>query len=90
MQFLKLAKNMLRYLPMLILLAAITLGLFIGKGLLPTSLESRSQNPLIILSAEGPCNSSNLYMSLPPKCKGLDGKFVPAPGISIAVAPKDK
>ncbi len=90
MQFSKLAKNMLKYLPVLAVLAAIALGLFLGKDLYPTGLDSLSETPLIVLGADGPCDSSNLYTSLPPKCKTLDGKFVPVPGSSILVTPEGK
>lgn len=71
---------MLKYLPVLAVLAAIALGLFLGKDLYPTGLDSRSEKPLVISVADGPCDSSNLYTSLPPKCKTLDGKFIPVPG----------
>lgn len=81
MQFSKLARKMLKYLPVLSVLVAIALGLWIGKGLYPTSDGSQSKKPMIVLTANSQCDSSTLYLSLPPKCKTLDGKFVPAPGI---------
>ena len=90
MQVSTLAKNILKYLPVLVVLLAIALGLFIGKDLYPTALDSLSEKPLIVMGADGPCDSSNLYTSLPPKCKMLDGKFVPVPGSSILVTPEGK
>ena len=100
----KLAKNLLKYLPVLAVLVATVLGLLIGKDLYPTSLNAQSKTPAqlspesnnlqppIILGAEGPCRFSNLYTSLPPKCKTLDGKLIPAPGTSpyILVTPEGK
>jgi len=68
----KLRKNMLKQLPVLAVLAATVLGLFIGKDLYPKSP--------IVLEAQGACGALNLYTSLPPKCKTLDGKFIPMPG----------
>ena len=82
MQFPKLAKSMWKYLPVLSVLVAIALGLLIGKNLYPTSVDSQSKKPLIVLTTDGPCDSSNLYTSLPPKCKTFDGKFIPVPGTS--------
>ena len=78
----QIVKNMLKYVPVLSILVAIALDLLIGKDLYPTSLDSQSKQPLIVLPADGPCDSSNLYTSLPPKCKTLDGKFIPVPGTS--------
>ena len=100
----KLAKNLLKYLPVLAVLVATVLGLFIAKDLYPPSLDSQHKTPAllsrepnnpeppIVLGAQGPCGFSNLYTSLPPKCKTLDGKFIPAPGTSpyILVTPEVK
>ena len=90
MQFSKPARNMLKYLPVLAVLSTIALGLFLGKDLYPTSLDSQSKKPLIVLTAMGPCDSSNLYTSLPPKCKTLDGEFVPIPGFYVLATPESK
>jgi hypothetical protein len=82
----KLAKNLLKYLPVLAVLVATVLGLFIGKDLYLTSFDSQSKTPALLspepnnpqppiaLGAEGPCRFSNLYTSLPPKCKTLEGR----------------
>ena len=70
----KLRKNMLKQLPLLAVLVATVLGLLIGKDLYP--------KPPIVLEAQAPCGALNLYTSLPPKCKTLDGKFIPMPGAS--------
>jgi hypothetical protein len=104
MRISQLAKGMLKYLPVLAVLIATVTGLLMGKDLYPTSLDSRPKTPtqlqtepnkpqpLIVLGAEGPCSFSNIYTSLPPKCKTFDGKFVPVPGTSwnIFVIPEGK
>ncbi len=94
MQTSKLAKRMLKYLPVLAVLIAAVIGLFIGKDLYPTllvtsaktptqlSIEPNSLPPLIVLGGTGPCGFSNIYTSLPPKCKNFDGSFGPVPGTS--------
>jgi hypothetical protein len=88
----EIVKNMLKYVPILAVLAATLIGVFIGKDLYPTlldfqsktptqlSTEPNSQQPLIIPGSEGPCGLSNIYTSLPPKCKTLEGEFIPVPG----------
>ena len=100
----KLAKNLLKVLPVLAVLVATVLGLFIAKDLYPPSLDSQQKTPALLSpepnnreppmvpGAQGPCGFSNLYTSLPPKCKTLDGKFIPAPGTSpyILVTPEVK
>src|SRR5512138_2093993 len=92
MQNSKLVKSMLKYLPIAAVLAATVIGLFIGKELYPTFLGSQSKTPTQ-LSAEPnnpqppiapatiePCLA--IYLTQPPKCKTLDGKFIPLPGTS--------
>lgn len=104
MRISKLAKNILTYLPVLAVLTATAIGLFIGKDLYPTLLDSQAKTPTrlpaepndpqrpIDPEAMGPCGLSNIYTSLPPKCKTLDGKFVPVPGFpsTIFVIPEGK
>jgi hypothetical protein len=104
MRISKLAKNILTYLPVLAVLAGTVIGLFIGKDMYPASLDSQAKTPtllpaepndpqpLINPEAIGPCGFSNLYTSLPPKCKTLDGKFIPVPGFpsNIFVIPEGK
>lgn len=100
----ELAKKLLKFLPVLALLIATLIGVVAGKDLFPTSLDTQTttppqlptepneQQPPIILGNMGPCNFSNLYLSLPPKCKTLEGEFIPAPGTSpyILVTPEGK
>jgi hypothetical protein len=102
MRISKLAKNMLKYLPVLVVLFATIIGLFIGKGLYPAS-DSQSRTPTqlpiepnnpqssIVLGTIDPCSFS-IYTSLPPKCKTLAGKFIPLSGTSsqILVTPEGK
>lgn len=90
MQISKLTKNLLKYLPVLVVLVAIALGFFLGKDASPTSLDSLSEQPLIVLNVDQPCDSSNLYLTLPPKCKSFDGTFSPVPGSYMQVIPEDK
>jgi len=91
MRISKLAKNTLKYLPILAVLVATVIGLVVGKDLFPTSLDSQATAPLIVLGADGPCSFSNLYTSLPPKCKTLDGKYIPLPGsLDVFVTPEVK
>jgi hypothetical protein len=100
----KLAKNILTYLPVLAVLAATIIGLFLGTELYSTSLDSQAKiptllpaepndpQPLINPEALGPCGLSNIYTSLPPKCKTLKGKFILVPGFpsNIFVIPERK
>ena len=94
MQNSKLTKTMLKYLSILAVLAATVIGLFIGKDLYPTSLDSQSKTPTqlppIVLGTVDPCVA--IYLSHPPKCKTLDGKFIPLPGTTpyIIVTPEGK
>lgn len=104
MQTSKRLKSILKYLPILAVLVATLIGLFIGKDLYPTllvtpaktptplSTEPHNPQPLIILEAVGPCDLSNIYTSLPPKCKNFDGSFIPVPGTSpnFFVSPEPK
>lgn len=90
MHIAKLTKNNWKYLLVLAILVAIPLGLFIGNNLYPTRLDSQSQGPLIILGTESPCDFSNVYTSLPPKCRTFDGEFVPVPGSALSVTPESK
>ena len=103
MRISQLLKNMLKYLPVLAILLATVIGLFLGKNLYPASLDSQSKTPaqlstepnnlqpLIVPGAMGPCGFSNIYTSLPPKCRTLDGKFIPLPGTSnLFVIPQGK
>jgi hypothetical protein len=97
------AKSILKYLPVLAVLAVTLMGLFMGKDLYRISLDSGSKTPTllsaepnspqppIVLEAAGPCDLAHIYTSLPPKCKTTDGKFIPVPGTSnILVIPEGK
>jgi hypothetical protein len=81
----KLVKNALKYVPVLAVLLAITIGLLIGKDLYTPSFNSqsmtqpnRSQSSLVLGEID-PCDAL-IYTSFPPKCKTLDGKFIFVPG----------
>jgi hypothetical protein len=94
MRISKLAKDLTSYLPVLAVLAATVTGLLIGKELYPGSLPSQpvilayvqaepgDPGPLPIQDAGGPCLSSLIFTSLPPKCRTFEGKFIPLPGAS--------
>ena len=94
MQTSKLAKNMLKYLPVLVVFVATAIGLLIGNGLYATFLNSQTTTPtqlttdpnrpqpLIVLGDVGTCGLSNIYLSLPPKCKTPNGGFIQVPGTS--------
>jgi hypothetical protein len=102
MRISKLAKTMSKYLPILAVLAATVIGLFLGKDLYPTSLNSQTKTPTelstepnipqpsIVLGTIDPCGA--IYLSQPPKCKTLDGKFILLPGTIpfIMVTPEGK
>lgn len=104
MQTSKLVKNLLSYLSLLVMVAAIGIGMFIAKDLYQplvvsdtrtTAQSPTGQNfvPLLIPWDEAePCALSSIYTSLPPKCKTLDGEFIPLPGTSSNgfVLPKGK
>ena len=104
MRISKLTKNMLKYLPVLAVLVATAVGLFIGKDLYPTlALNSQSKTivqlptgpnnaPLLQMPGSGnPCFYSNIYTSLPPKCKTAEGEFIPLPGTSnVRAIPEGK
>jgi hypothetical protein len=103
MRISKLTKNMLKYLPVLAVLVATVVGLLIGKDLYPLSLGSQSKTiiqspigpnnpPLLQIPGFGsPCFYSDIYTSLPPKCKTFDGEFIPLPGTSnVLVIPQGK
>lgn len=100
----KLSKNMLMYLSVAALSVATGIGMFIGKDLYRTTLESRlvtptqltaepgNPQPLIVRGARGSCLSPEIYTSLPPKCRTSDGSFIEAGGIApyVILIPKSK
>jgi hypothetical protein len=79
---------MLTYLPVLAVLVATVLGMFLGEGLYPTSLDSQDEpvtqlaiapdnpQPLTVLGSPGTCMGGLIFTSLPPKCKTFDGSFI--------------
>lgn len=94
MQTLKLAKRLLKCLPLLAAMIATVIGMFIARDLYQTSLDSQvkptaqlpaeqnSPQPLTVLGAVSPCISPYIYTSLPPKCRTSDGSFIQASGSS--------
>jgi len=82
----------LKYLPVFAVLVAVVIGVLFGKELYPTSGDLQhktltqsltvpnSLQPQFVLGGEAACGFSNIYLSFPPKCKTLDGKFIPLPG----------
>ena len=82
MRISKLAKSILRYLPVLAALVATGAGLLIGKDLYPASLPSAATTPSQVWVESGRCISPLIYTSLPPKCRTADGTFIPMPGSS--------
>jgi hypothetical protein len=104
MQKSKLVRSMLKYLLILAILAATIIGLFIGKELYIISLDSQPKTPTqthvpteqnnpqppIVLGTADLCVA--VYLSQPPKCKTLDGTFIPVPGAAqfILVTPEGK
>jgi hypothetical protein len=93
MQKPKLTKHMLKVLPVLAVLGAAGLGLLFGNNLNPFSIDSGSTSVqfgtvsntpqlLPMPEAAGSCMPSTIYTSLPPKCKTLEGEFIPVPGSS--------
>lgn len=80
-------KNMWKYLAVSALLAAIALGFLVGKELYPTAPDSYSETRPITREAEAPCGASNVYTSLPPKCKTFAGDFVSMPESPLLVPP---
>jgi hypothetical protein len=92
MRISKLAKNMLTYLPVLAVLVATVIGVLMGRDLYPASPASPPGILMIAPESGEPCGLSAIYTSLPPKCKTLEGKFIPVPGTSpfILVTPEGK
>jgi hypothetical protein len=94
-----LVKNMLKFLPVLAVLAAAVLGLLIGEDLYPASLASQSETPaqvvtepnipqpLIVPGEAGQCLPSAVFTSLPPKCRTLEGKLIPLWGWEVEELP---
>jgi hypothetical protein len=89
----KLVKHMFMVLPVLAVLGAAVLGLLFGNNLNPLSLgsgstsvqfgtESNTPQLLPMPEAAGSCMPSAIYTSFPPKCKTLEGEFIPVPGSS--------
>jgi hypothetical protein len=93
----KLAKYTLAYLPVLAVLVATVLGMILGEGLYPTSIDSHHKpvtqvaaasdnpQPLNVLGTPGTCMGGLIFTSLPPKCKTVDGSFILANGASSYV-----
>jgi hypothetical protein len=98
------AKSIFPYLSLLAVILAVTIGLFIGKGLYPVSRDAQAATviqfstvqdtpPLLIVSgAEDPCFTPEIYTSLPPKCRTADGSFTQTNGLpsNVFVIPQGK
>jgi hypothetical protein len=94
MSILHLAKNIWKYFSILAILVATVIGVLIGRDLYPVPLASRSQTPtllpaepdglqpLVVPGEFSSCDFSLIFLSLPPKCKTLDGSFIQAGGPS--------
>lgn len=94
MQTSKTAKSILNGLPLLAVMIAAVISMFVAKDLPQPSLVSgvketaqlfaEQYNPqlMIISGAGGPCISPYIYTSLPPKCRTSNGEFTPLPGTS--------
>lgn len=90
----KSVKSILKYVPILAVLAAIGIGLFIGRDLYQLPVESQSitptqlptepgnLQPLLTSGVESSCDVGLFYTSLPLKCKTWDGRFIQANGSS--------
>jgi hypothetical protein len=88
----------------LAVLFATVIGMLIGDNLYPASLASQREiparlpaepdglQPFLALGEPGTCLSSLIFLSLPPKCKTLDGSFVQAGGPSpyVILIPQGK
>ena len=94
-------KKMLKVLPVLAVLAATGIGLWIGNEIYPSSpalpagtarfLALDQQYKQLPPGAAGTCASPLIYTSLPPKCKTADGTYTPLPGTSyLFVIPERK
>ena len=98
----KLAKSLLTYLPLLAVMAAVVIGVFIGKSLYPISVDSQRETPVLVLGdqnnlpllaisgAARSCISPLIYTSLPPKCKTADGTFMQINGMPSNFIPLPK
>jgi hypothetical protein len=90
----KLAKSILNYLPVLAVIAVAMIGVLLARKPDQTSLASvtktitqysaEEDNPMRLLfpSETGTCLSPEIYTSLPPKCRTMDGSFIQLPGPS--------
>ena len=89
----KLAKHILKVVPVLAVLGTTVLGLLLGNQFNPSFLDSGSTSVqsatvskapqlLPMPEAAGSCAPSAIYTSFPPKCKTLDGEIIPIPGSS--------
>lgn len=90
----KLARSALKYLPLLIAMVGVVLGILLAKDMHQASLDTRTpltaQLPSknndpqlwIVPETAGTCFSQLIYTSLPPKCRTADGTFIQAPGTS--------
>ena len=84
MEVSKLAKSMLRYLHLLVIMIVVITGVFVAKDLRQTSFDSKSKIPTLSIEQINPelsagfgvissCVFPHIYLSLPAKCKTVDG-----------------
>lgn len=87
MQVSTLVKNLLKYVPVLIVMLVAVTGILLAKNIHSLNpdlqiLHTQAQTELnnseftILSRAMRPCMSLQIYTSLPPKCRASDGSFV--------------
>jgi hypothetical protein len=82
MQFSKLVKNLLKYLPVLAVLCVVVIGLWVGQAIYPPAVQQAETALLTHPGTEESCFSPLLYTSYPPRCKSREGKLIIVPGTS--------
>lgn len=102
MQTSKFLKMIMTYLPAVAVIAAIALGALLGRSLYRSPVVSGNRAraqlsapaivaPVLFTQELGTCIPSEIYTSLPPKCKTLDGRLIEVPGTAnIFVTPPVK
>ncbi len=94
MQTPKLAKSILKYLPLMVVMVIAVTVILTAKDprrkMIDTPVKTTTQLPveqnnpqlLIFPRAVDSCFSPEIYTSLPAKCRALSGEFIPLPGAS--------
>lgn len=85
----KLVKRMWKYVPLLLIFGVALTVFLLRTDLHRGSSDFDSTSPLAdspqllnIVGTLDACPLSTIYTSLPPKCRTLDGEFIPLPGAS--------